>query len=686
MKEARFRFSTEILRRLGEELNPSLDQGVLELVKNAYDADASRCVIELRDTLKPGGSIIISDDGIGMTSDDIIDGWLVLGSSRKSISQLTTKGRVPAGNKGLGRLAALRLGTRAIVTSVSRAGRPTEVSLALDWQKFDEASLVDDVLLPLHQQLAVSPRYGTHIELCNLRNPVGAHEVRRLARALVLLADPFDDQTVGFRPELKAPEYAEFSRLVAERYFGDADYHLVATLEGGIARARVVDFRGKPLYEAAHSELSSASEGELYRCPDASFDLWSFVLTSASFELRKSTLSEVRVWLKEFGGVHLYQNGLRVSPYGGPTNDWLEMNLRRVRSPEERPSTNNSIGRVVVSDTQGRLVQKTDRSGLIEGPDYLELRRFAIDCLEWMARCRMQDAEERRARRRTEAPTRSSKAKEAVDFAIQKAPARTRERFSAAFERYDRARKKEIQTLHKEVQLYRTLSTAGITAATFAHESAGNPLKVIEASINTIERRGKKALSERFGSILEKPVESVRRAVSALSVLASATLSLVRRDKRRRGRVDVHEVVSRVVKTFTPFLEGRDVEVRQTLAIASPYYQGTEAALESLVTNLINNCVNAFELAGIGERVIELRTHVLGESCVIEVLDNGPGITGISLGSIWLPGETTRASGTGLGLTIVRDTVKDLGGKVSAEAAGELGGATFRIELPIMGA
>src|SRR5580704_924758 len=65
------RFSTEMLRRLGEELNPHADQGILELVRNAYDADATECVVELIDTHKVGGTVRVADNGIGMTAEGI---------------------------------------------------------------------------------------------------------------------------------------------------------------------------------------------------------------------------------------------------------------------------------------------------------------------------------------------------------------------------------------------------------------------------------------------------------------------------------------------------------------------------------------------------------------------------------------------------------------------------------------
>ena len=69
----------------------------------------------------------------------------------------------------------------------------------------------------------------------------------------------------------------------------------------------------------------------------------------------------------------------------------------------------------------------------------------------------------------------------------------------------------------------------------------------------------------------------------------------------------------------------------------------------------------------------------------LKVLDNGLGIKDIELDKIWLPGMTTTPSGTGFGLTIVKDSVKDIRGKVRAIANGELGGAEFAVELPLSG-
>ena len=115
--------------------------------------------------------------------------------------------------------------------------------------------------------------------------------------------------------------------------------------------------------------------------------------------MKNVNISNVKHWLREFGGIRFYYRGMRVAPYGEQKNDWLEMNLRRVRSPEQRPSTNNSLGYIKLNDTGGVLHQKTDRLGFVEDDAFDELRRFAGDVLDWMAKERLRDSEKRRKNR-----------------------------------------------------------------------------------------------------------------------------------------------------------------------------------------------------------------------------------------------------------------------------------------------
>lgn len=688
MVTGHIRFAADVLRRLGEELNPGIDQGIIELVKNAYDANARSCEVELISTESPGGAIRIVDNGDGMTGEQILGGWLVVGRSAKRLGKATRLGRRPVGSKGLGRLAALRMGDSAHLTTRPRSEPLVENTLSINWPTFDTAETVEEVSLAIEtarRHPGKTP--GTEVLLSGLRSAISRQDVRRLARSLVLLADPFADDPTGFNPRLEAPEYSDLERLVKTRYFDDADLHLVARVDArGLSSASVLDYRGKTIYKAGHGEIKrSGRSAAPYHCPPCTFDLWLFVLSHASFQLRPTTVGEVRAWLHAFGGVHVYQNGIRVAPYGNPGSDWLEMNLRRVRSPEERPSTNNSIGRVAIDGGEEVLLQKTDRSGFIESEAFGEIRDFAQDSIDWLARRRMERATRRRAQDRAAASQAAGDARSKVESAMETVPPGAREKLSEAFAAYDRSRERESHELRKELQLYRTLSTAGITAATFAHESQGSPLKVIAHSLKIISRRGRQELGPRYAELFQKPVADCGRAAEGLAVLGSATLSLVDHQKRRVARVDVYASIAAVLRTFEPFLVGRDVNISTEFADGRPYLLASQAAIESIVTNLLNNSLVAFERSSAPKREIRVRTSVADGWVTVDVLDNGPGIEGIDVKDIWLPGETTRPNGTGLGLAIVRDTVLDLGGRVHAQAHSALGGAQISVGLPVLG-
>ena len=685
---AHLRFSTEIVRRLGEELNPTLDKGVLELAKNAYDADATECQIELRGTDRPGGEIIVEDNGDGMTADQIADGWLVLGRSSKISTQQTRLGRIPAGSKGLGRLAALRMGRTALLSTSSRHDPSRRHEILIDWDEFDKAKIVEDFALEITTRRSNKRLLpGTKVVISDLHTGFGRVPVKRLAREILLLADPFVDNPKGFQPELLVPEYKDLESLVRNRYFEDAEYHLTAEVRsGGRAFAEVFDWKGKCLYRAQHKDIASRSDTERYDCLPARFDLWVFILNKEAFSLRRSSIGEVRDWLSEFGGVHFYYNGLRVSPYGGPDDDWLGMNLQRVRSPEERPGTNTSIGRIDVLDQQSQLVEKTDRSGFIEDGPFRELRTFARDSMDWMASRRLREAEQRRRHARARAPKRLGKAKERMRSTIAAMPEETRADLKNAFASYESFRDREVNVLKKEVQLYRTLSTAGITAATFAHESNANPVKIISQSLGAIRRRAREHFGELYDSNFKRPIDGIKRAVASLSVLSRATLDLLDHEKRRTARIDLHEVLDDVLVTYGPFFKGRDVEVVKSFAPGTPFLRGQRASVESIITNLLTNSLAAFEDAATRDRVVEIATQISNNKWSLSVSDSGPGIVGIRRSDIWLPGRTTRKHGTGLGLTIVRDAVHDLAGSVRALESGPRGGAVITVHLPIIGA
>lgn len=678
------RFAPDVLRRLGEELNPSPEQGILELVRNAYDADASQCTVKLARVGRRGGSLTITDDGVGMDRAGLRDAWLVLGRSSKDSRQRTERfDRLPVGSKGLGRLAALRLGATAEIRTRPLARPGTEFRLLFDWSRFEAAATVDEVPIDIERRETVE-KPGTTIVVSQLRRRFTKPEVKRLARALILLASPFESQS-SFKPTLAAPEFRELETLVRRGYWEQAAYEIHAGLGAdGRAWARMTDHeRGARVVEGHHEDVRRSRDKGLYAAPAAEFRLTVFRLTGDSSTRGRTSgvsLAALREWLTQVGGVHLYHRGLRVYPYGDPGHDWLDMNLRRAASPEERPSTNNSVGRVVVLDEAAVLQQKTDRTGFIETLEFEDLRRFAQDVLEWVARFRLKEAEERRQAERGRSRTTLETAQVRLQEVIKSAPPETRHELVKADRAVRRAVSRRVGTLTGDLELYRTLATIGTTTAVMAHESFNPPNTIVKLA-GSIRHRAKPLLGEKYERI-EEQVDLIEANARRLSTLVNLPRQLLDRGKRQRGAHSANEVVEETLALLGPLLDEHKISVERDLDAEHPVYMGTIASMESVVTNLVLNAVGALDGSTAGKRIIRVQTSADDGMIVLDVADNGRGIRNISVDEIWLPGRGTTNRGVGLGLTIVRDIVKDLEGRASAVANGDLGGAQFTVAIP----
>lgn len=688
------RFAPQILARLGEELNPNPDQGVLELVRNAYDADASRCVVQLENISEPGGTIRIRDWGDGISRSDISEGWLVLGRSSKSTTQRTHAGRLQVGQKGLGRLAALRQGDVAELRTWPRPRKGvkrtrTEHEVVLRWADFDGATTVDEVPVAIDSYDVEPTECGSEITILDLRRRWTRPEVKRLARALLLLGDPFGGAKNTFAISLQCPEHPDLENLVAGSYFGHSLYSIQADLDAkGRARLRLTDNRLGIDEEVDHNQIAGATvperEGSPYSAPSASFELHGFIRSAEALHSAgtAATLVGLREWLDAYGGVHIYHRGLRVAPYGDSGFDWLDMNLLRARNPEQRPSTNNAVGRMVVEDPRGRLVQKTDRSGFIEDELFLELRQFGRDVLEWVGRRRTKVADDLRRRDQQQGPKRRDDAREALDNKLEKLKPRERTALRSAVRRFERAAEEDAEQLRKDLLLYRTLATIGTTSAQIAHETYNPALAIVDLA-DEIEGLAREDFAPEEWQAIEPPVAQIDQLARRLRDYARLPRVLLSEPKRRMRVFSADGAVADTVAVFEPLLNRHRVVVRDELGAGKCRLRGPSALLDAILCNLLINAMHALDGQSEGEREILVRTSEDIDHFLLEVADSGPGIEHLETDEIWVPGATTTPDGTGLGLTIVRDSANQLGGEAAADARGELGGAQFSIRLPI---
>lgn len=687
----RLRFSTAVLRLLGEELNPSPDQGILELIKNSYDADATRCTVELKSVHIKGGAIRLVDNGVGMSAAEIRNGWLIVGDSIKSRSEKSPAGRLLVGSKGLGRLGALRLGRKVEMTTRPKSEPGIQYRVEIDWSAFDHVKVVEDVELEVEREQApMGTSHGTEILISQLPTPWRESDIKRLARAILLLRDPFTkDQS--FQAALKADEFAELEKLAREGFFTECEFHLIAKLDGeGRASAEVRTAGGKRLFAAKHAQISTERDNPIYKMPPAIFELWEFKLSGEWFviSMKQTTVPAVRKWLEQFGGVRLYHRGVRVLPYGEPKNDWLDMNLRRSQHQELRPSTNNSLGCVRIDDPAGVFQQKTDRLGFVESHAFDELRRFADEALDWMARERRKERERKKKAATDQVHQEKKVAEQQMETAISKLPPAQRKEIVAAVKKMKSVHAVEVELKDETAQLYFTLGTIGTTAAAFAHQTKV-PIRGIMTDAKTLEEYlGDPQSLALFREESSKAVKRIHLEAGAIYSFSNVTLRLLEHEKRRSTRHSVHQLLDETIELLMPYLEARETIVERDYADGDPRVWCPRAAFEAIFTNLLTNSLQAFEArARTGgpslARRIHIQTRSTGSLVQIRLQDNGPGIEQLAVDEIWLPGKTTTEKGTGLGLTIVKDVVEELRGSVQAEAHGELGGAAFTILLPL---
>ena len=676
---APLRFAPDALRRLAEELIPNPEQGLIELVKNSYDAESRKCDVYLHDVTKVGGKIVIEDQGNGMDEDDILDGFLVIGRSRKNANQPTQDlNRYTVGDKGLGRLAALRLGNKVHISSRPKKRPGVELTLEIDWRVIDKANVVEDVILEVKTSKS-NKEPGVTVEIQDLKKPLTNTDVTRLTQELIILTDPFKNES-DFKVSLISPEFERLEKLVKEGYFDDAEYYISANIDGdGVGKVTLENLSGEVV---ATSDLPLPKQAK-YDIPASKFELWIFIF-GPNFSTKKSSVSQVKSWVKQVGGVHVYHRNIRVRPYGDPGYDWLDMNLSRTSHPEFRPSTNTVIGRVITKDPDLLLKQPTSRIGFVEDHTFLELKRFAKNVLRWVADYRLKEAEKKREVEKKEVQTNSQKAIAEIQSIIRATvPKESLPQVEKAIETLTKAQENVVISLREDLQLYRSLATAGTTSAVFAHEAA-KPLNLLKAVADTIERRGIRELGATYGRVFYDSVSQLKSIYSSLNIYSEFPLYHLKKAKRKSGPTKISQVWEETTSLFRPLLGQAKIDLEVCFEDKEAEVIGSVALFEAIATNLVTNSVYVLTKpkARTEGRKILIKSYVNDNSIKIIHSDNGQGIT-IDIESIWLPGVTTNTQGTGFGLTIVRDSVMDIKGKIGAIAKGELGGAEFILEFPL---
>lgn len=234
-------------------------------------------------------------------------------------------------------------------------------------------------------------------------------------------------------------------------------------------------------------------------------------------------------------------------------------------------------------------------------------------------------------------------------------------------------RRSEQQTIESERLNALTLLAAGV-----AHE-IGNPLNSLNIHLQLIEREARKHDGAKRAK-LQESVEVARAEVNRLDSIITQFLRAIRPTRPRLRPENVNSIVEEAVRFFTPEIKDRDIVVEQELRSDLPLLDIDRDQMKQAFYNVIKNSFEAMKSRGI----LRIRTDKDDSHVMIKFNDTGGGISAENLSHVFEPYFTTKSSGTGLGLLIVRRIVREHGGELSIESS-EGKGLAVTIRLPQIG-
>lgn len=412
----KFKPRARLLLQLGDQLIKNESIALVELVKNAYDADANTVVVQMENVDDQQlGIIIIEDDGYGMTPEIVENVWLEPGSDFKTqkIKKLEGSpkyGRLPIGEKGIGRFGVHKLGNIIEMTTKSSSGN--EVFVKIDWTEFEKYKYLEDVPIKIiirnEPFIFLGERTGTTIIIKDLRKKWERGIAREVKRSITALGSPFEEND-SFKPTLQILDKPGwFEGLLDWKDIKDYSlFHFEVILSGNSIMKFDYEFTPwasmtklfpkkvddtDPIVDTFKTlkvidSYGTDAEGEVndlsrYNIGEVKFE--GYIFDQDSFVLRLGVADKTgfKKYLKSNGGIRVFRDNLRVYDYGEPENDWLGLDYRRFQQPTKRISNNNILGSVSLKRKDSSdLIEKTNREGFVENEAYSALKNALMQSI-----------------------------------------------------------------------------------------------------------------------------------------------------------------------------------------------------------------------------------------------------------------------------------------------------------------
>lgn len=397
-----FKISAALKDLIGKELITDEFVAVFELVKNSFDANATKVEVIFENNYEEKNArIVIKDNGKGMNYDDLRNKWLFVAYSAKRTGKENDDyrdkikpQRVFAGAKGVGRFSCDRLGKQLNMISIKDEANPKIENLIVHWEDFENADEKEFVNIKVtHTELQENPyniKHGTILEITGLRDNWNRDRILKLKKSLAKLINPnqgndsdkFDIEIIA-KDELnldKAPNVKGKVRADWDTVNGYIKNTIFETLEIKTSNILVQispngDFIETTLQDRGDLIYYLKEKNPFNDLGNISIYLFQLNRTAKSNFTKVMGIEPVK-----YGSVFMYKNGFRVYPYGEPGEDLLLIDNRKQQGYNRNLGTRDLIGRIEINGDQSQLKETTSRDGgLVKTPTYYNLVDFFYD-------------------------------------------------------------------------------------------------------------------------------------------------------------------------------------------------------------------------------------------------------------------------------------------------------------------
>lgn len=726
---AKLRPRARIVRTIGDQLISGPEAALIELVKNAYDADSPsvRITITPPGSLRLGrlpGKIVVSDSGHGMSGEDLIGKWFEPATTDKVERRTSPGERRLLGAKGVGRFATARLGHLLHLTCASKApGKTLEVSeIDIDWRDFEASRYLDEVDIDVRTRLGVrGESTGVTLEISELRDPWTKSQLELLIRELRRLASPQDARERGFKifldlsgftveehgfdgqslvagilsavsdsPDVNRDptEIRPFSLGNVYHYRVEGDFDA----NGGFS-GRFINQRADGLVQALNVPAPGLADAEQpcgpVRITLNIYDREGEAVVDLFRKLGLTTIGrlDARKVLDENIGVGIYRGGFRIRPYGDAESDWLELERKRVQNPSQKLGLNQVWGIVNIADEAvSSLVERSSREGLEHNGSFERLKRLIADLMTRVEALRVDFREMVGLSRKQEGDpdgVRSQASLQATAKAVASLPPQYRDKIQKALKQESSALKNSLSELEAYQHKLAAQSSLGLVISQVLHDG-----RRFLGDINTRSKEladGAPRLLEEspfgkhFRGAFGKNALSIQDSAGHLTKLFRALDPLASRKRGRPKLLNPMDVVDRCIALFNDAITATGITIQRQVQEDLPKVTVYEADLMAALLNIIDNAVHWLGTSPAKPRELRISATYSKKWVRIALANNGPFIDELLAKNLFKPGFTLKPEGSGLGLAIAREAMQASKGKVIYDA--EANETTFVIEM-----